>query len=46
MKKYIVEWKFEDFFGEFEIEATSAKEALKYMRTNYPTFTIDAFGLV
>lgn len=46
MKKYIVEWKFEDFTGEIEIEAASAREAMKYMRTNYPTFIVDSFSIL
>ncbi len=46
MKTYIVEWKFEEFYGEFKIEAKSAKEAMQHMRTNYPTFTVDSFAVL
>lgn len=46
MKTYIVEWKFEEFSGEFKIEAKSAKEAMQHMRTNYPTFTVDLFAVL
>ncbi len=46
MKKYIVEWKFEDFNGEFTIEATSAREAMNYMRSHYPTLTVDSFAVM
>lgn len=45
MKTYIVEWKFEEFFGEFKIKANSSKEAREYMKMNYPNFTIDSFAV-
>jgi hypothetical protein len=45
MKKFYIEWSFQDFSGEFVIEAQSSKEAMKKMRSNYPGFEVNSFAV-
>ncbi len=45
MKKFIIEWKFQDFDGEITIEASSSREAMKIVRQKYPGFEIESFAI-
>lgn len=45
MKKFYIEWKFQDFNGEMVVSAQSSKEAMLFIRKNYPGFEIESFGI-